>query len=96
MLCHLFAHLRFHLLPFLYGLDRPPSHAAVSPVRPVVVVGRKPCVEICLEFIEGEVEVGTERLLQEVVEDRPVEPLHEAVGPGVCHLRSSMFDVIEL
>jgi len=56
----------------------------------------QPCIEICLEFIEGEGEVGTERLPEELVEDRSVEPLDKAVRPGVCHLRSSMLDVVEL
>jgi hypothetical protein len=57
-----FGHLRLHLLAFLYGLDRPSSHVPVSAVRPLVVVVNKPCIKVCLELFEGEIELCPERL----------------------------------
>jgi len=65
-------------------------------MRPLVIVVVKPLIQVRLEHLHRGIELLSEGLPEELVEDRPVEPLHEAVGPGPGHLGSTMLDLAEL
>ena len=65
-------------------------------MRPLVIVVIKPLVEVLLQFLHAGVELLPEGLAEELVQERAVEALHEAVGPGRAHLAEPVLDVVEL
>lgn len=55
----------------------------------------KPGVEVDLQGLHRFVEGGTEGLSKELVQNRPVESLQEAIGSRAAHFRPAVLDVVE-
>jgi len=53
-------------------------------------------IQIGLKLFRGRIKLFPECFTEKLVQDRPVEPLYESVGPGPGHLGPAMLDVIEL
>jgi hypothetical protein len=73
-----------------------PSKVPITPVGPLIVVMLEPLIQINLEFVNGGIKRRPESLPKKLVQDGPVEPFHEAVGPGPSNLRSPMLNVMRL
>lgn len=58
------------------GLDGPPAHIAIAPMRPLVVVAGKTLIQACLVHLQRCVEL----LMKESVQSGPIEPLREVDG----------------
>ena len=61
-----------------------------------IIVPMEPLIKIFLKLLHGWIKLFPECLAEELIQDRPVEPLDKAVGPGPRHLGPAMLDVREL
>ena len=64
-------------------------------MRPDVVVGFGPCIQVSLQLLDGAVNLLLEHGAVELVENGPVEPLDDAVGLWALHFRARMVDVLD-
>ena len=78
------------------GLDRPPSHAAVTEVGPLGVVVGKPGIEIGLERLDAVVEAVPHGHAEELVEHGAVKALDKAIGAGRSDASAAVFDAVEV
>ena len=60
-----------------------------------MVVMVQPFVQVFLERLDRRVEPPTERRPEELIQDRPVEPFHEPVGPRAADPRRAVLDVVQ-
>jgi len=64
-------------------------------VRALAVVVRQPDIQIGLQFIQREVELAPERDLVELLQDRLVEALTDAIGLRMPDLCLGVLDVVQ-
>jgi hypothetical protein len=77
------------------GVDRATAHVSISLVRTLRVVVDQPGIEVRLELLHALVELGAKGDAEELVQDRAVEALHEAVGLRLANSGAPMLDVIQ-
>ncbi len=71
-------------------------HVAVTAMRALEVVVMKPRVQVHLQLFYRSVELLSESLAEELIEDGAVESLDKAVGPGRADLAEPVLDIVEL
>ena len=64
-------------------------------MRALVVVVMQPFIQIGLQRVDAVIELLAERDLVELLQDRLVEPLADAVGLGRLHLSLCVIDVVD-
>ena len=64
-------------------------------MRALVVVVMQPFIQIGLQRVDAVIEFLAERDLVELLQDRLVEPLADAVGLGRLHLSLCVIDVVD-
>jgi hypothetical protein len=71
----------------------PRAQVAVTSVRPLLVTGVQPDIEIYLQYVQALVESGAQLHPEELTLHRAVEPLGEAVRARAPHLRAAELDL---
>jgi hypothetical protein len=63
---------------------------------PFIIVKMKPLIQIPLKLLYGTIELVSECLPKELVQDGSVKSFDESIGPRPGHFRSPMLYIIEL
>src|SRR5437868_13252172 len=77
------------------GLHRGLAEAPAAVMRPLLVVVDEPGIEIGLQFLDRAIDLFTERHPIELVEQRAMEALADAVGLWALGLGAAVIDVLD-
>src|SRR5437588_3069021 len=77
------------------GLHRGLAEAPAALVRPLLVVVDEPGIEIGLQFLDRAIDLFAERHPVELVEQRAMEALTDAVGLRALGLGAAVIDVLD-